>query len=128
MSRETRRWGYYSLIAAALLPVSALSQASQRTEALTARRYLAMCSDVIAGKQSILDKSACLAYTVGFLESAGFLTYLDKTPPRYCLPEGVSTGAVVRMAARNQMSAQQPDQPAAFLLRFTLEKEFPCPR
>jgi hypothetical protein len=92
--------------------------------------FMVMCKSVVQAKQESqanYERSPCAAYVVGFLESAGFLTYLAKIEPRYCLPVGVDPARVIKLAAT--LSRKHPeltDRPAAFLLRSTLEKSFPC--
>lgn len=102
-----------------------------KSEAIATSDFVSMCKDVATSTQDSAGsykRSACVGYVVGFLESAGFLTYLAKIQPRYCIPVGVSPMHIVRLALRNSAKRpQQKDQPAAFLLRNTLETEFPCP-
>lgn len=99
--------------------------------AMLSGEFVAMCRSLAASRSSTIISpaaSACVAYTIGFLESAGFLTYLEKTRPRYCLPVGVTPVEVVKLALKYADSnSKQLDQPAAFLLRYTLETRFPCP-
>jgi hypothetical protein len=98
---------------------------------ISTSEFVSMCKGVVQsnqGSEASYERSPCAAYVVGFLESAGFLTYLAKIEPRYCLPISVDPTRLIKLAVSiSEKHPELQDQPAAFVLRSTLESSFPCP-
>ena len=119
------------VLAAAMCCSPSVSRALEYGRPISTGEFVEMCKTVVTQERAggRAQSSPCIAYVVGFLESAGLLTYLEKTKPRYCLPVAVSPVEVVRRALKpvDSMDQKGRQQPAAFLLRQTLEAQFPCP-
>lgn len=121
-----RRVGFmYAPVLIALIAPAAFG--AEYGTPVSIRQFTAMCAEPESGSQPGPPKSACEAYVVAFLESAGLLEHATRSPPRYCLPVQVSPRDLANAVIEVGKEIPRDDYPVAMVLRSLLETRFPCP-
>ena len=108
-----------SSAAAAMLPAAAAPAAAQPIPSrVTAKALTAVCAE---------DRSACLTYILGAVDSFVTMLALTKRPQAFCIPRGTTNDQIAQRAVRYlRARPQEGDTNAAVVVIAGLREAWPC--
>ena len=110
--------GFCVAAAAALLAASGAASAQTVTTRVTAKALVAVCGE---------DRSACLTYVLGTVDTFSTALALARRPQTYCIPRGATNDQVAQAAVKYlRAHPEEGNTNAAVVVIAGLKEAYPC--